>query len=560
MGYALLWVEALVTALLFFAAALALSARARERWVGIVPPALAGMLTVALGAAGVAASIFLRVKIGMKNDWLFYSASWFVALIVGLSAIRVRSGRFPYARAAEWPGARLTVAFCAAFALTCSTYWNIDASIRSKLAFARQEGQQMFLLVSPPSLPDEINAALVYEKAFVEYARLHKEFKAKHNAPKAGWPAWETNFNAASFPAKDPELAAFLGERQALIAALKRASAMTACSFDRDSAGSDMASMLLPDLARFRTAARLLAADARWKAAAGRAGEALESIAAIDRMAAHVGAQPMMVSALVAISIENISAEALEGVLVDAAPSAAELAPVMKENPVLYERMMYRSLKGEEAFGLTMFADVAEGTGLVETLDAFTSNGPTEGGTNLRYLVSPWRVFLAADDLASYRRYLDGIRAKLGQNIAGRLEGKTSLREGLARVRELQAEIIANPGGPLTRLLPPGMTRIIEAMIRAEARQRLTKLAVAISAYRAKNGKWPEQASALVPEFIAEIPNDPFDDKPLRFKKTGNKILLYSVGLKQSDDGGVEPDPAKRNDATDNIVFRLGKE
>lgn len=559
MAYALLWIESLATILLLFAAALAFGAQVESRWRSILAPTLTALLSLAFGASAVVASVILHTKFNMKNDWLYYSASWFAALLIGLIFIRKRAGKMPFIGAANWPRARLNIAFFAAFALTCSTYWNIDASIRSKLAFARQEGHQMFMLVSPPSLPDEINAALVYEKAFVEYMRLMREFRAKQNTPTRGWAAWETNFQAAGFPVTDPELAAFLTERQALIATLKRASAMTTCSFDRDFVEPNMASLLLPELSSFRSAARLLAGDARWKAATGRMGEALEDIAAIERMAAHVGAQPILVAALVAISLDTIASSALEGILATATPTAADLAPLQKEKLFIVERVMYRALKGEEAFGLTMFADVGDGASDVFTLDAFVSDTES-ANSNLKYLTSPWRVFLAADDVASYRRYMEKLRKSVGQNTEARMHNKISLKDGLENARQLQADISMSPGGPLTRLLPPSITRIVENMVRAEARQRLTKLAVAFAAYHARNKQWPDQPGALVPEFLPEIPLDPFDDKTMRVKKTGNKILLYSVGPKQTDDGGIEPDPTKRNDATDNIVFRLGNE
>jgi hypothetical protein len=48
----------------------------------------------------------------------------------------------------------------------------------------------------------------------------------------------------------------------------------------------------------------------------------------------------------------------------------------------------------------------------------------------------------------------------------------------------------------------------------------------------------PVQLAALVPEYIAEIPQDPFDGKPLRMARLTDGMIIYSVGHDRADDGG----------------------
>lgn len=64
-------------------------------------------------------------------------------------------------------------------------------------------------------------------------------------------------------------------------------------------------------------------------------------------------------------------------------------------------------------------------------------------------------------------------------------------------------------------------------------------VACAVERYRLARGEYPEKPNALVPEFIAQIPNDVIDGQPLRYRRTGNsEFVLYSVGWNEADDGG----------------------
>jgi hypothetical protein len=72
-------------------------------------------------------------------------------------------------------------------------------------------------------------------------------------------------------------------------------------------------------------------------------------------------------------------------------------------------------------------------------------------------------------------------------------------------------------------------------------RAELQALRVAIAAerYRLKYGQWPDKLETLVPEFLAEVPGDPFNlPNPLRLVRTVDGLVVYSIGLNLRDDGG----------------------
>ena len=66
---------------------------------------------------------------------------------------------------------------------------------------------------------------------------------------------------------------------------------------------------------------------------------------------------------------------------------------------------------------------------------------------------------------------------------------------------------------------------------------RLLLAALAVEKYRLAASLLPEKISDLAP---AEIPSDPFDGQPLRYKKLAKGYVVYSVGEDEVDNGGTE--------------------
>jgi len=82
------------------------------------------------------------------------------------------------------------------------------------------------------------------------------------------------------------------------------------------------------------------------------------------------------------------------------------------------------------------------------------------------------------------------------------------------------------------------------ACIREQAEMRLLRLELAIQAWRKTDGRLPESLSELVPQIIDEIPVDPFDPDggTMKYRRTEDGYVLYSVGPNGIDDGGIAPD------------------
>jgi hypothetical protein len=93
----------------------------------------------------------------------------------------------------------------------------------------------------------------------------------------------------------------------------------------------------------------------------------------------------------------------------------------------------------------------------------------------------------------------------------------------------------------------PAFEKAFSKIEKVEAARRLTVTAIALKRYHLKNGKYPSQLAELTPEFVAAVPKDPVDGKPLRYQRNPDgTFLLYSIGEDGVNNGG-NPMPASGN-------------
>lgn len=79
---------------------------------------------------------------------------------------------------------------------------------------------------------------------------------------------------------------------------------------------------------------------------------------------------------------------------------------------------------------------------------------------------------------------------------------------------------------------------IPKTALRSETIRSLAIGGIAIHRYILRHGKPPASLDALKPDFLSDIPLDPFDRKPLRYLTDGKEWVLYSIGENVDDDGG----------------------
>jgi hypothetical protein len=506
MGFFLLWIESLAAVLLLTAAGVAVVARRRRRWpiVLVVLPALAAVAYLAAGAWVIhtsrnAGSVAEALKVG--------GAAWALLVAVGTLAIAIlgvrAAGEPPQPRASRWAAVRLALSGVAAVVLFSATLWTMTNALMARVAALRAEAGTLALAVPSNRVPDHQNAARLYEAA----AELLRD-SADDQAKRERWA------DADQLDPNDADLQAYLGRRAAGLNLARRAATLQDCQFDYSQADP------LGPLAgagHVRTAAAVVALQARLSGAQGGTEEAIEDVNRVMRMARHVAANPNTNAILAAAAIEASAVHTLDRVLARAAIPAVGRVPALTDvlnhflrlalgpgpvEPVHFVADLRRALRAEEALVYGRLA------GIVEQAPGFG-------------------LVMLDDDLAAFHALF-------------RLMGEALARPYPACLLDwdrIEAQFEHIPGA-LYRLATPAYLHLLPAVARADASRRVAQFAVAVTSYRANEGKFPARAEDVVPKYLPQVPPDPFTGEPLKLKVTADGVVVYSVGPDGVDDGG----------------------
>jgi hypothetical protein len=88
------------------------------------------------------------------------------------------------------------------------------------------------------------------------------------------------------------------------------------------------------------------------------------------------------------------------------------------------------------------------------------------------------------------------------------------------------------------RLWGPWTKNFAQTHRRKVALMRCLVVALAVEGYRRQHGRWPERLEGLVGKGLQAIPLDPFDGKPLRYRRVADGVVIYSVSTDGTDNGG----------------------
>jgi hypothetical protein len=287
---------------------------------------------------------------------------------------------------------------------------------------------------------------------------------------------------------------------------------------------------LLPHVQTTREVASLLRYDALLLAQEGRPAEALRSCRAVFNAAGSLGDEPFMISQLVRIAIVAIGCAAVEKVLaLGEAPAddLARLQEMLRQED--RHRTLWVALRGERAMLHDVFLGVAAGRIRLSEVAGPAEGGPAPTFTE-RYF--GWVV----RDLA--RRDHPKMLALMNKAVEN---ANLPPHEQAAAEEALEKEVKEAAASPLSllRLLLPAMSKFADATRRKTASVRCLDALLAVERYRLDNGSWPAKLADVTRKYLPAVPLDPFDGKPLRFLRTRDGVVVYSVGKDGKDDGGL---------------------
>ena len=93
-------------------------------------------------------------------------------------------------------------------------------------------------------------------------------------------------------------------------------------------------------------------------------------------------------------------------------------------------------------------------------------------------------------------------------------------------------------------------------MVQLQANVRVVRAGLALLRHKAAHGAYPATLAEIDPEFLAEIPSDPFTGQPLVYRPEADGFALYSLGENLQDDGGTEETKDSYESKAFDIVWR----
>ncbi|MBN2134042.1 MAG: hypothetical protein JW741_31350 [Sedimentisphaerales bacterium] len=389
----------------------------------------------------------------------------------------------------------------------------------------------------PPEVPDEQNAAPLYERAAAALKRKH--------APRKTLLEHLSDLSRRAFSdSADPETRAEFEQliRQDFVvralADIEQGTLLPACRFNRDYHGGLLAEMPMDEDARWLI--RILGGRARLEAEGGDLHKAWQTVGTQLRFAGAFRDEPTCESQFTRLIMINHSRYIIQLLCEIAAPDEGEYREV--ENllkgldgidPLVRAVDAERLLKGEWLFNLPR-------NKLYEALpeNALGGGGAPEFFRRVLFRFITYRPRFLGDHAAYLQRMRKGAmllegpyvpRGTEGYEEVWNVPGKYILTNELSHMLEF-----------LKRYYCSTMTQL-----------HLTRAGLALMQYRHAHGAYPETLDELGLEGLI----DPFTDEPLHYRNEGEGFLVYGVNEDGKDDGGTERE--SRHDKEFDILWRF---
>ncbi len=553
MGYFAFFLLITAASLLWSAACTAAAVRSersrtRGLWLflGLALPVLA-LLPFLYATAYLAFEVFLR------PNWFGPVLTVVLsALVGGIWIARAGMKKIPFssvAVAARWPAVGLFALAILAKAVSFGTLLILDNAVAAEARAMRVEAAAMMQAALPPAVADAENAAILHAQAAAALA-------AAPDLTAGDGPLGQTDPDVAS-----PAVDALLARHAGLLDTIRRAADMPACRFPRDWTRPSF-DRLLAEVQSCRNEGRLLALAARHEAATGKPAAALTDAVRLGRIGRQVGSEPILISHLVGIAIDATALSVVADILPTLTPADAPLL----DDPALRDLVastpsLVRAINGEEAFGLSIFANFADGRQGIDDMGRLAGDPnvailPQEGPFSLLTdpLSAVWRAFILPADIAGYRRRFEAYR----QLVTGGVDQSRTWPQTQKQIDGIEAEIRAGPDGFLSRLIAPATDAVLRSQCMAVARHRAAEVLLAATRERLASGTHPASIDPLVPARLPSVPRDPFTtDAPLHLKATPEELLIWSVGPDGEDDGGPRQESVESDTDSDDIGLRM---
>ena len=413
-------------------------------------------------------------------------------------------------------------------ALYVAYRYTLRRRVEAKLDEIRKQGYPATLAELDewyPQPPPGENAADLYLKAF----SLCVTNSADETLPFVG----TAHIPSRSTPLPEEMkrgIAQYLERNQAALNLFHEASNVKLSRYPTE--GSDLKTLfvsLLDHLRLIRVGMRMLSLECLLNSSNGDSDRAAGAIKALLALAESTKARPKLITYLSEQPIQGMAVEDLEQALSRTSFKDDQLKNLMGA---------FHEVETANAFSFAIIGERAQAnTAWQEMLN--------ESGSARKFMVD-W------DKLSNFDQIVATLYRPLGLidlDYLARLEffdeflraSKVPFPEGLKQMASLKDKHALFNVLPVAKQEVKTETDMPNIEGRNQSRLRAVYTSLGIERYRLSNGTLPDSLNTLVPRFLSEVPADPFDGRPLRYKKLTRGYVVYSVGQDGKDDGGVEP-------------------
>lgn len=458
-----------------------------------------------------------------------------ISLLTGLAAVRTYQLMRPDAQAAPLTGRPYALGLAALAGTSLLILGGLYASQRSELNKLEQDWQPLLktrqarVALTRPVLrgqPLPGNGVPAY------LSIIGKDDKqSRYTLPEAD--ANQINTYLTALYAHKPTgtllwLPAVKARHQQAISSLK-----TAMQHEHfDFAPSFKVDEVLPNYITAQNLAKLMALSAVTDCQQGKCQQGLQSFTDTLRLGQDIGGQGWLISSMVGNVIENLAIQIFGGHFEPDWLTPAQYKQVLSElnNLNQHHQELSYALNNESGLMMQLALDTAKSGG-----EAMLAMGIDVPGQQQTVGLGEWAGYalMLPQFLDAYRISKEDLvfwESVKGQNyleIKSRIKAAEATRRARIEQNLLTSIAAANVDGAVDRLAAN------------EAKRLGFYQYLALQAYRAQHGRYPERLEQLVPELIPELPKDPFSNQTFVYKPLGAKdFRLYSLGENTQDDGG----------------------
>lgn len=410
--------------------------------------------------------------------------------------------------------------------------WSLAKQITARLASIQRAGYPVNtddVATWHPPIPNEENAARVVERAtFSLYSTqwLPKPEQASlQSVTSAGLSLRTTDLSAEARHA----LSALISSNQAALTIIGDLTNFSQSRYDNVWSQAQSFGWTTP-LGRVHELMQLLRLEACLRLEDGEPEKAVQSLSALLTVTWSLAQEPMLRPRGLQNAGLNAAASALERLLTQRTLSALQLQELSDRFLRLRATNgLTRALAGERYLRINYFQIPPQ------RLIALWMPGATKWQTSAMSLIQGLRIWTGMRD----REFLSFLDATELQMAAAAL----SFPENLRRASQL-ARLAPNRSAPVLGWfggLELDLSSILTWEAEKESRLGAVLAGLAVERYRLANeGQLPETLERLIPEYLKTVPLDPFDGKPIRYKRLTRGYVIYGIGKDEKDDGGQE--------------------